>query len=66
MEIRLWYFVCSVLTVEYYLMFGYSLIAEGSYVGFPVFSLVFLYFSLVSCARVYTFCEILFDDLYDL
>ena len=62
----MWYFVCSVLTVEYYLMFGSSLIAEEGCVGFSGFFLVILYFSLASSARVYTFYAVLLDDLYDL
>lgn len=42
-----WYFVCATAIAGCYLEFGFSLIAEGWCVGFPVYSLrVFL---LCSC-----------------
>ena len=43
-----WYFVCAAAIAGCYLEFGFSLIAEGWCVGFPVYSLLFLYASLMT------------------
>ncbi len=42
-----WYFVCAAAIAGCYLEFGFSLIAEGWCVGFPVYSL--RTFVLCSC-----------------
>lgn len=42
-----WYFVCAAAIAGCYLVFEFSLIAEGCCVGFPVFSL--RTFVLCSC-----------------